>query len=404
MTGPFRDSRARPDAPEFATLRLDRRRFLVLMGGAAAYTALAPSLGWTQRVTRVPLQPWTLPDAAPAGAIEQARALIAAAILAPSHWNAQPWRFELDDDLLKLVHDPSRALPVSDPDQRFAHLSLGAALENLLVAARAWGLQPVVQHLPWGLGTRRATPLVAASVRWQPGGPVRDRLLFGALGERRSNAREFDRRPLTLQSRTQLQAQVFEGVNAHWLDDRGAIRRVAELCHDAAEAQAADPRLTGERERWMRGDDGDARRRGDGVALERLGIDGMARWLAGRANRPGAWLHGWAASSVANEIGDRVRSSGALLLLTTRPGDGDARWLLAGQSYERLALKSATLGIAQQPLTGPIETPRHRDALLARFGADAGEEPLLLVRLGHAKPMTPTPRRAVALVSTYRNS
>lgn len=404
MTGPFRDPKAADSAPEFATIPLDRRRFLVLMGGAAAYTALAPSLGWTQSTPRVALHPWKLPDTAPGSSIDQARALIAAAIMAPSHWNAQPWRFELDDDVLKVVLDSSRTLPVADPDQRFAHVSLGASLENLLVAARAYGLQPVVQHLPWGMTQRRSAPLVAASVRWQAGGPARDRLLFGALADRRSNPREFDGRAITLQSRTQLQAQVFEGVNLHWVDDRSGIRRIADLCHESSVALADDPAVASERERWMRGDDGDTRRRGDGVALERLGIDGVARWMAGRANSPGAWLHGWAATSVARETRERVRSSGALLLITTRARAGDARWLLAGQSYERLALKASILGIAQQPLTGPIESPKHRDALLARFGAGADEEPVLMVRLGHAKPVAPTARRSVALVSTYRNS
>ena len=402
MNGSSRDARAA--RPEFASLALDRRRFLVLMGGVAAYSALAPSLGWAQRLAAPSLQTWSLPDTAPTGSLEQARALVAAAILAPSHWNAQPWRFEVEDQVLKLVHDPSRALPVADPDQRFAQVSLGAALENLLIAARAWGLQPVAQHLPWGLSPRRSAPMVAASVRWQAGGPARDRLLFGALTDRRSNPREYDGRALTLQSRTQLQAQVFEGVHAHWVDERASVRRIADLCQEAAEYQARDRRLNEERRRWVRGDDGDARRRGDGVALERLGIDGLSRWLAGRAHRPGAWLHGWAAASVSRDLRERVRSSGALLLLTTRASMGDARWILAGQSYERLALKASTLGIAQQPMTGPIESPQHRAALLARFGAPADEEPVLLVRMGHARPVSPTPRRAVAMVSTYRNS
>lgn len=69
----------------------------------------------------------------------------------------------------------------------------------------------------------------------------------------------------------------------------------------------------------------------------------------------------------------------------------------------RLALQVAAFGLAQQPLSAPIESPKHRAALAARFAA-AGEEPLLLVRLGHGKPPEPTPRRGVALVSTWRNS
>ena len=95
------DGPRRPDpataGPEFSAIALDRRRFLVLVGGVAALRALEPTLAWAKRATTLPsLQPWRLPNALPAQPIEAARALIGAAILAPSHWNAQPWRFEVD--------------------------------------------------------------------------------------------------------------------------------------------------------------------------------------------------------------------------------------------------------------------------------------------------------------------
>ena len=121
-----------------------------MLGGAAAVHALAPSLAWARRAasTLPSLQPWTLPSVLPANPIEAGRALVGAAVLAPSHWNAQPWRFEVDADELRVLLDPRRVLPLDDPDQRFAQMSLGAALENLLVAARAWGQQPTVRYLP----------------------------------------------------------------------------------------------------------------------------------------------------------------------------------------------------------------------------------------------------------------
>ena len=62
--------------------------------------------------------------------------------------------------------DPARTLPGCDPDLRFAQMSLGAALENLLVAARAWGQQPTVHYLPWGLASR---PGAAARHRFHVG-------------------------------------------------------------------------------------------------------------------------------------------------------------------------------------------------------------------------------------------
>lgn len=375
-----------------------------MLGGAAALHALAPPFVWARRAagTLPALQPWSLPEVLPANPIEAGRALVGAAVLAPSHWNAQPWRFEVDAGELRVLLDPQRVLPLGDPDQRFAQMSLGAALENLLVAARAWGQQPSVRYLPWGTSPRPGSSLVAATVSWKPGDRARDRLLFSALTERRTNARPYDSRAITIPSRGQLLAQVGEEVRVHWLEDRGDIEGVSLLVRDAVRHVMSDRAAQAERVRWLRESDGDARAHGDGVTAERFGLRGPARWLAGRSLQPKSRFYGWGASSMAKDTRELVMSSGALALLTL-PARSDAGWIVGGQAYERFALRAATLGIAQQPLSAPVASERHRALLARRFHAE-GEEPLLLVRLGHAKAPSPTPRRGVALVSTYRTS
>jgi hypothetical protein len=404
MGSPRRRPGLEPHRPEFATLQLDRRRFLVVLGGLAALQASAPARAWAKRAanTLPALQPWSLPEALPANAIEAGRALVGAAVLAPSYYNAQPWRFEVDATELRVLLDAERTLPLADPDQRFSQMSLGAALENLLVAARAWGQQPSVRYLPWGTTPRPGAALVAAAVSWQPAERARDRLLYSALTERRSNAHPFDGRAIAIQSRTQLLAQVGEEVRVHWLEDRDDVRAIADIAHDGVEVVMADKRAQAERLTWLRTSDGDVRDHGDGVTAERLGLGGPARWLAGRSLRPDSHFYGWGSSSLAKDTRDLVRSSGALALLTL-PARSDAGWLLGGQAYERFALRAATLGVAQHPLAAPIASERHRLSMAQRFHAE-GEEPLLLVRLGHAKPPDPTARRGVALVSTYRTS
>lgn len=405
MEGHSGSASAPPDSrPEFTTLTIGRRRFLILLGGVAAYSALAPRMGWAAKKARRdrPASIWTLPDALPANGIEAARALIGAAILAPSYWNAQPWRFEVDPAELRLTLDPARTLPACDPDQRFAMLSMGAALENLLVAARAWGLQPTAQYLPHGTNVRPGASMLVARITWLAGEQQRDRQLFTALPARRSNPNHYGGRTITMQHRAQLLAQVPEDLRLHWIDDRNDIRRVGRLVREATESMAADDRSQAERCNWLRLSDGAAHKRGDGVTPERIGLGGPLGWLAARAMHPRSRVNGWATGSWAHEAEDAVRSSGALALLSS-PRLGQSTAIEAGQTYERIALQATAFGLAQQPLTAPVESVRHRAELVSRFGAP-GEEPLLLVRLGHAKPPDPAPRRAVALVSTWRNS
>lgn len=399
-----RPPRARQAPPEFTTIPLDRRRFLVLLGGAAAYQALRPHAAWARRVANAlpAVQPWTLPQALPPNPIDAARALIGAAVLAPSYWNAQPWRFEVEGETLRLVLEPSRSLPACDPDQRFAHLSLGAALENLLIAARAWGRRPSVQYTPFADSERAGMPFVAAQVAWNGDQRPRDRLLFLAIPDRRTNGRHYDGRAITIQSRTQLMALAPDDVRLHWLDEPQAIRDIADVTRDATLARMRDRHAQAERFAWLRLSDDAARRTADGVPIDRLEMGGPARWFASHYFHPESRFFGLGAQSVAKEAREAVRSSGALVLLSV-PARTPAAGVVAGQTLQRFALRATTLGIAHQPLSSPIESERHRAILAKRFGA-TGEEPMLLLRLGHAKPPEPTLRRGAALVSTFRNS
>lgn len=395
---PAGGGRAAPRSPRFLAVPLGRRRFLVVVAGAAVGAALRPYAALAQKVadSLPPLQPWSLPERAPAGEIEVARALIGAAILAPSHWNSQPWRFQVEGPVIRLLADPERALPVNDPDRRAMRLSLGAALENLLVAARAWGLRATVHYPPAG-----GADAPVAEVTWSAGEAPRDRALFHAIVERRTNRREYDGRGLFRENRAALTAQVPEGFRLRWIDDRDRIHAIGQLAHDAVHELTMDRAAQSERYAWTRFDD-EARRRGDGLSPGALALGGPAKWLSRRYLDPGSFLRGQGAGSLGKQARKGVRSAGALALLSA-PARRDETRLVGGQVYERFALKATQLGIAHQPIDAPIARERFRPELLSLFGA-AGEDALMFVRLGHADRPRETVRRGVALVASFRKA
>ena len=280
--GPSRTA-PRSDGPTPTEIVIDRRRFLVLAGSAAAYVVLRPHLAWARRGPggRPDPQTWTLPSEPGIGSVETARALIAAAVLAPSHWNTQPWRFEAEGNVVRIVADTQRSLPGIDPDQRSLMMSLGAALENLLVAARGTASRPAVTYFPHnGAGG------VVAEVTWTTGESRRDGAMLAAISARRTNRREYDGRGIYLQNRTQLTAQIPEAFHLHWVDDRTTLRKLGDLAHDAVHARISDERAQAEQFSWMRFGDDEARKTGDGVTVDALEIGGPARWLAGRSFNP----------------------------------------------------------------------------------------------------------------------
>ena len=385
----------------FMAQPIGRRRFLVLTGGLAAAAALGPRLAWANKAARpggAPsvLEPWTLPSDPPEDNLELARSLIGAAVLAPSEWNAQPWRFEVEHASVRMVADPTRLLPWTDPDSRGLTISLGAALENLLIAARAYGLRPTVEYLPRGGANG-----VVAEVIWASGDVRRDRALFAAIPGRRTNRREYDGRGIFPEQRAQLVAQAPEGLSLHWMDDRAAIRTVASLAHDAVRDQCEDARVFAEQFSWMRFGD-DARRRGDGVPVDNLELGVVTSWMAKRYFNPSSWFSRFGPEHAAREAREGVHSAGALVLLCA-PKRDQVQWLMGGQAWERIALQASSLGLALQPVSAPIQLERYRGALLRAFDA-TGEEPLMLARLGHARNPAATTRRNVSLVATFRTS
>jgi nitroreductase len=378
-------------------------------GGAAAYLALRPHEGWAKRAAReeTPLEPWTLPSDPPADRIEMMRALIGAAVLAPSYLNSQPWRFAVDTDparpAIRLIADVQRAVPATDPDRRWMMTSLGAALENLLVTARAYALRPSVKYFPdRQLGATASAEEVVAEITWTNGDGPRDRAFFEAIPQRRTNRRGFDGRGLFAENKAKLNAQVAEGIQLHWIDERKALNEMAEQMRDAVRTEVRDPAAQAEHYHWMRLGDEDARRRGDGVSTDALDLGGPARWFARRYFDPDSWFLRMGAESAGKQARSQVRSAGALALLTTKEGT-DAEWLEAGQTYERIALVATQVGVSIHPMNAPIRQESYREQLARRFAA-GGEHPLMLLRLGHASRPPETPRRAVALVASFRQS
>src|SRR5690606_13149896 len=218
---------------------------------------------------------WRSPDGEPGPVLS---ACLAAAVLAPSVHNTQPWRFEVQPTAVEVYADYSRQLTVADPTGRELILSVGAAVFNLRVAVRVHGRTPVQV-----LETRVDTGRLA---RISPGAAVRGsaaaRALAWAIPRRRSN-----RWPFTgvVPGREVLDdlaaAAEAEGATLRFpgRDDRRAVLARAGAC---AGGGRAGRRQRGACRRAGRGGGAGPGRRGGGGGAAR----GAARGPPGGGGRP----------------------------------------------------------------------------------------------------------------------
>src|SRR5437764_7753824 len=96
--------------------------------------------------------------------------------------------------------DPERLLPVLDPTSREIYIGLGAAIENMRVAARHLGYCADVTYLPEG----EAADTVAL-LRFEPGAAEEDGE-FELLTRRETNRRPYRNEPLDPSVLEKLQA------------------------------------------------------------------------------------------------------------------------------------------------------------------------------------------------------
>src|SRR5262245_11700148 len=265
--------------------------------------------------------------------------LVAAATMAPSKHNSQPWRFRFDpaSQTIGLYADPERMLRVSDPAGRGLHIACGAALFNLRLAAAVAGRQAVVRLAP-----DADQPLLIAAVRLAgPSQPQQQEIeLHAAIAERRTNRSPFSPRPVPPGIRAELaEAAQIEGAMLHF-PDRQEVSRLLRLAQDAERDLLADPAYRAELARWA-GGAGD----GESIPDEVAGPRDPER-----------------ATPVRNFTPARPRPVGyawfeeepQLAVLSTLC-DGRADWLRAGQAMQRAWLTAALRGVAVAPLTLPLE-------------------------------------------------
>jgi len=303
--------------------------------------------------------------------------LVRAAAAAPSMHNTQPWRFRVTDAAraIELRADPARQLPYGDPSGRATHIACGAALFNLRLAAGVAGWQAVVRLLP-----DPGAPLLLAAVRF--GGHYRaadvERGLHAAIEERRTNRQPFSDQPVPARVLAQMSgAASAEGAILHILD-RSETARVLQLVADAERAQLADPAYRAELARWAGG-----QRDRDGIPDTALGPRSP--------DSPTPVRHFTPRSRPEPAGYARFEKAPQLAVLSVRCG-GAAGWLRAGQALQRVLLTAIVAGIATCPLTQPLETS---DAWLVRDSRSGIEQPQMIVRIGYATPVPPTPRRPI---------
>lgn len=308
----------------------------------------------------------------------ETHAALEAASLAPSVHNSQPWRYRVDTDSIELLADPTRRLPVADPDDRELRLACGAALFNLRLALLNLGVEPEV--------TMHSNPDVGSLATIRRGGSATmladEAALYRAIRRRHTNRKPFLDQPVGTSDRHALiTAAEEEHCRLKIVDDVYQQAALHGLLVRAHQRQTSDPRWVAEFNSWLMRSASDH----EGVTLAASGPQPEMQdtWVL----RDFGMGH-----SPVRQPGKDFESQPLIAVLTSYVDDPLAQ-LQSGQALQRILLSATALGLSASFLSQVIEVADIRAELRQLLGGRL--YPQAAVRIGYGQPVPAVPRRAV---------
>ncbi|HTC21175.1 MAG TPA: hypothetical protein VK859_10025 [bacterium] len=321
--------------------------------------------------------------------------LLEYAVLAPSIYNSQPWKFSLNasSGAVEIYPDEGRSRPLElDPRQRDLYLALGACLENLVLAGPALGYDGQEKLFPQGPPENRLVP--AARLELRPVSEVMPEPLFSTLLIRHSHAGAYKPASVAEIHLQRLRAlPAFSGQEKlYFMTEDSQRQELSLLLHDLSHEGCLKAAMVMEAARWITPKTGGL----EGLPMAHIGLPPSVkvRFAFLRYLAFGKELREVARQALLRQ-GHGIEAPAFLLMTTGNPGP--VGYLNAGRWAQRILLTLNEMELAFQILHLPISLSFCHADLRQRFGAPEGEEPVLLIRFGQPenKKWPPTYRRPV---------
>lgn len=281
--------------------------------------------------------------------------LIASANKAPSGGNNQPWQWHYLNNTLHLLLNKSVAGAYLDPDYISSYISLGAAIENLLLEASVNNLEVEWKFTPEYL------PNHIALFRFKTGHTATelDKKLATQISLRHTNRKNGLPAEVDEQDLEQLKqfAEGIEGVNLQWLTDDDQKKALGEISGSTDLLRIFTPEahhdFISKEMRWTQEE---IESSADGIGINTLDLsnnDQIGLRLI-KDERAVTFLNKINGGSAFKKMAVRQFQSASSIGLITLPEASSLSYLKGGMAAEKLWLAAANLGYQIHPVNVPI--------------------------------------------------
>ncbi|WP_437606484.1 Rv1355c family protein [Sorangium sp. So ce834] len=284
---------------------------------------------------------------------ERLRRLVGAGIAAPSGGNCQPWLWVYEARRLGLFHDRARSESLADFQGAGGVVALGAAAENVVLAAHREGLSVRLSPFPLGGEDLAATfdffdaPVSGAEDHAMD--PLAD-----AIGLRHTNRRPGERAALADEHRAALAAAVrsVPGADLQLLESPAALEEIAALIGAGDRVRLLAPGTHADLMKEIRWTEAEAAARRDGIFVGSFEFSpaDLAGFTMCRDFRKMELVRRWGGGRALEKTARKAIAGAMAVALITMPRAGLADYFQGGRAVERAWLTAAQRGIAVYPM------------------------------------------------------
>jgi len=276
--------------------------------------------------------------------------VIEAGAQAPSGGNSQPWRFEIQKNVIFIFALPERDHPILNFRHRGTLIAIGALLENMDIAAHTMQKKLNIQFYP-----NEEQQMLIARVELLPLDIFISDSLYDAIKNRNTNRKPFIPETLLIEQKEDLYNIRDESrkIKISWIEDAARIKFLGEAVSKNEIVMFENKklhRLFFNEVVWTREEE---RKKGKGLfikTLEMKPLDEKAMKI----------LKHWPVMKIANKFGmarkiarqNSITYASASLVGVISLRDNDEDFIQAGRIMERLWLTATKLGLSFHLITG----------------------------------------------------
>ncbi len=274
------------------------------------------------------------------------------ASLAGSSHNSQPWKAEVyPNDSILVYADTSRLLDVVDPKGIELYISMGAFIENLDIAAKAFGYSTKIKLFETGINLS----LPVASIKLTKTGLPQNLEYLKELELRTTLRIPFDTMAIKNIDR-EILVSVAPGNLVFVPSNSPNGRFIAKKELEAYTIQAYQKDAQDELASWMRFSNKDVNSKRDGLTPAGMGIKGIGGFVVRNFMKPEDSKKESFVKSGVEKTQQQVENCGGWIIISTDREDA-SEWINTGRIYERMNIQCRSLNLGFHPMNQIIEVP-----------------------------------------------